>query len=1026
MSQLSSSDNHLSLARSLSNKVLDIIRTDALLGGEPIADRLAQLRDAVWPENGKSLDVSAERSVFHHALKGLNDDQKTQLFEAYARLGHVYEIAGLAARHHFFMGAKQIPSGVKEFLAKQNGSMTLDDAIGKLNKPVFEVVMTMHPTNTHSLQSMQAQRALAKAVEGKDDAAIESSLRDMLRTPVLHQQDGKDTNFTVRDETAVVLNFLGNLYEDMTAVYAEYDDGLRGKYGDTYKPQDLKLKFQLGSWGSAGDKDGNSNVTAETTLEAIAMHTSEIVARYKTDVETIDNPALADWQEKLTAANTALQAILPEVAQLREDSNKARKGDATILGKDLNDRFDALSKKLVAIRKPLDAKAFEQDVSAVHTSSGDAKALDLLRKIRIFGFDFSKIEYRETAEEYGRVAAELIAGYTRMSAEQRKNELTKLLSSRSDDPQHLLSAEKHNIIAAANKPYSAESALPIAYHTMKRMELARDFPTMIQDNVLAECGRADDDKEHTKDEIVAQGTANILEAQLMQRMIPEKDGRTVKLGIIPLFEEPNTMMNIDAIMRSVYDNEAYQQHLETMKDRHDGKRTQQVQIAHSDNARRSGLLAARAYIHEAHKKMRALNEEYNIGTEFFEGGSISDAYRNGVRAVSASVNAFDLHDYIKFTFQGGDLVNYFNAPSSSVRLLTRNITHAASRFEKEGDKWIVRNRANETPEQESAAQENRKPNPVMEDVAIAALKDTLTEYQKEDFQKDKMGVLLAVLDCQNETRAGGRGSRAAKRGGEVAFARTESTQMAIAKRYPHLHDIKPVDIEKIRTIAFSEAWQQAGIVPSWLGSKNLGQHLLDETRKKLDEVKAKPVKSDAEKDFITAFTGVSADTIELTPKQIKTYYNKSPTFRDAEDRSAFALAMTDPNSLQWIEGRLAELKKLGADKNTVQSGNAYLAHVQETYKNAADLAYAALKGEKRSGEVRADMLKALPHLARDVSRKANYRDFLLYTKIHGTGEHDRGVLHNAGDTVVHGRLLAADDPAYGAAVRPPERDVALV
>ena len=29
-------------------------------------------------------------------------------------------------------------------------------------------------------------------------------------------------------------------------------------------------------------------------------------------------------------------------------------------------------------------------------------------------------------------------------------------------------------------------------------------------------------------------------------------------------------------------------------------------------------------------------------------------------------------------------------------------------------------------------------------------------------------------------------------------------------------------------------------------------------------------------------------------------------------------------------------------------------------------------------------------------------------------DHDRGLLHNAGDTVMHSRFLAADDPLYGA------------
>ncbi len=998
-------DDHLKLAHNLVEMMLEIIQADNSLGGMAVAERLSRLQEVVWPKDGKYLEIKAERRVFKEVLQGLNETQRTQLFEAYARMGHLYEIAGLGARKHFFSKQRKIPGGVAVLIENMGDA---DEVVAKLNQPVFEVVMTMHPTNTHSLESMQAQRELIKAVESADVEKAKQAMRMVLYAPVLHEKHGEDANFTVRDETAVIVHFLNNLYDDSTAVYKEYDDALRTKFLSAYKPEELNLQLKLGSWGSAGDKDGNSNVTAEATLEAIAMHTSAIVSRYKTDMEVIGGDRLASWKEKIIKAHTELKTLLPEIEQLRKDSTEARSGGATISGQELSDRFDTLSKKLVEVRKPLDAKDFEQDVQQEYARAQDKQVLDLLRKIRLFGFDFSKIEYRETAEEYGRVAAELMPGYKSMSPEKKVQELTTLLAAQNEDPQHLLGAVKDKIIAAANVPYSEESALPIAYHTMKRMELARDFPTMIKDNVLAECGRFGDDAAHPVAEVVSQGTSNILEAQLMQRMTQEKDGRTPKLGIVPLFEEPNTMMNIDAIMRSAYENKAYQQHLELMKDEHKGKCTQQVQIAHSDNARRSGLLAARAYIHEAHKKMRALNKEMGIETQFFEGGSISDAYRNGVRAVSASVNAFDLHDFTKFTFQGGDLVNYFTAPSSTVRLLSRNIAHAATRFEKDGDGWKIRNRSEENAE--SIARNMRKPFQLLDEIATEALKKTLTDYERDDFDKDKMGAMLAVIDYKGENRAGARGSRATERGKALAFANVDSTKAGIIKPIDILKNLKPIDIKKVRTISFSEAWQHAGIVPSWLGSKNLGKHLLEETKKHLDEIKASKNPT-----IRSQFGTISEATETLTPEQVQLFYERSPTFRDAQDRSAFAIAMTDPHSIEWIDKRLDLMNTMELHPGIVANGRQYLGHMRETHMKAAQLAHESLTGVALDGSPREAMTSALDRLTDDIGRKAHYRDFLLYAKIQGTSEHDRGVIHNAGDTVVHGRFLAADDPTYGEA-----------
>ncbi|MGE0754158.1 MAG: phosphoenolpyruvate carboxylase, partial [Alphaproteobacteria bacterium] len=524
---------------------------------------------------------------------------------------------------------------------------------------------------------------------------------------------------------------------------------------------------------------------------------------------------------------------------------------------------------------------------------------------------------------------------------------------------------------------------------------------------------------HSVEDISAQGTAHLLEAQFMQRMMPEKEGRNPRLGIIPLFEEPGTMMNIDSIMRRAYDNPAYRAHMDEIAARRQQPLTQQVQIAHSDNARRSGLLAARAYIHEAHKKMRILNEEKGIRTQFFEGGSISDAYRNGVRAVSASVNAFDLHDFAKFTFQGGDLVNYFSAPSSSIRLFTRNITHMASRFEMQDGQWHVRKRSPmKADDDPSEYQNKRRPNPVMEDIAVAALKDTLADYQREDFRQDTMGTILAVLDYEGEKNAGNRGSRndmrgngAARKGNDVGCGDSG-------------HALVPVKIEKMRTISFSEAWQHAGIVPSWIGSQHLAKHLLNEVQKKKAELQGKTGLNAAEQQFMDRFSGVTERSERLLSEQVQLLYDKSPTFRDAQDRTVFGLAMTDPETIGWLERRLKKMSEENPSDPMIQSGRGYVSHIRKTYELAAKLAFEALQGKTLGTEqtIKSQMSSILEHMQHDMQNKSQYRDFLLYVKLRGESkyqsrltDHQRGVLHNAGDTVVHGRFLAADDPAYGRA-----------
>jgi hypothetical protein len=526
------------------------------------------------------------------------------------------------------------------------------------------------------------------------------------------------------------------------------------------------------------------------------------------------------------------------------------------------------------------------------------------------------------------------------------------------------------------------------------MELARDHGGIIRDNVLAECGKLEG--KHSEADVTAQGAANILEAVLLQKAV-EHDGKRPFLGVVPLFEEPETMTNITGIMNLAYRNPGYQKHLELLaKDHYDGKKTQQVQIAHSDNARRSGLQAARAYIHEAHKRMRELNKNCGIKTQFFEGGSISDAYRNGVRAISGSVDAFGLHDFAKFTFQGGDLLNYFNSPGSISRLFSRNIVHAVSAKELDPD-----NKPKE------------KSNPIIDDIAIAALKRTLQDYQQQDFTTEKMGRMLAALYYDEETKAGTWGSRAPQRGdgaGQDKLAFSPGAKVQVGA----FHHV-PIEIERVRTISFSEAWQHAGIVPSWLGSKNLDKYLQEETLNML----AQPhvgYSQHAWQEFDNLLKDVSAKK-PLEPDDLQTFYKKSPTFKDAQDRTAFALAMTDPAALYKLQTRLAASEGEGKEKEQALE---YMNHVMETYRSASKTTYAAFEGKLMLNPRMAQnlMTQALPRLAPVLVQKTDYRSFLQYTreKLREEGKlnlHIHSIIHNAGDTISHGRYLPADDPAYG-------------
>ena len=77
----------------------------------------------------------------------------------------------------------------------------------------------------------------------------------------------------------------------------------------------------------------------------------------------------------------------------------------------------------------------------------------------------------------------------------------------------------------------------------------------------------------------------------------------------------------------------------------------------------------------------------------------------------------------------------------------------------------------------------------MDEIAVAALKRTYYDYVQDDFTKNAIGSLFAVLGAgyDRESKVGNRGSRAAARGS----GNLQTTS------------IKPIDVDKLRTIPFS-------------------------------------------------------------------------------------------------------------------------------------------------------------------------------------------------------------------------------
>lgn len=1060
------------VAKTLGNMLIEQVAPD----GGWLKDALSQMGEIAWGKTynaakGDSYEKAGQKRLAADALiKGLidkapDDAARSALAQGYARLGHMYEIAGHIARENFFLGRdKQLdkifkaneqlppgqekriptkdemtPGGIHEMLFDEKKpffNKTVSEMVAILSRPVSEYVFTQHPTNTNTLTSMKLQREIAKDV---DDLVAGRGSMAKLQQHIAAFAKGdivQEKNFTAKDETDIVINFLSNAYHDIDRLYEVVERGLTRKFGKGYDDAqrtalDLKLKF--GSWGSAGDKDGNNNIKSENTLEAIVLHKKQAAELLAEDLGKMkDLPAgLADWRARLENAAVGYGNVLGRLERVRKEGNDIA------LSKE---EFGQISQQVRDIGANLgkqgDLQAQVEDAFNHPTDNAQKNALlSFNRKLKVFGLNLGKIEYRETAEEYERALATLLRqekvrdfGFAQdaaafsasvehirqekklagdlgkevdagLIAREEKNMQAALASiMEHPDAQKGLAELTANFMRSAKGEYlrsytdkvSGDDA--ITYHTLKRMELARDFDDMITHNVLAEC----------------KGTHNLLEALALQVAATDNTGKRARLHVVPLFEEADTMASIPRVLEDGLNNKPYYEHLLELKAREGtADITQQIQIAHSDNARRAGAIASRGIIHEGHHAARNAQEAYNFSVEkynakhpndpksklnlqFFEGGSLSDSYRNGVRAATAMIRDFDLGAFAKFTYQGGDLLNYFNQPTSMERLTLRGIVQQAELLENGKQNGIDH---------------------VQEEKVIAGLSKLQREYDTIVYEApgNPIGRLLYELGYRDHIGAGNSGTRGGAR-----------------KDDPKEKELRAIDASAIRTIGFSETLQHEHIHPTFMGAGKIRASIEDSLGKK------------------------------LSAGEWHKLYRESPSFKDAIDKLAYSIINSD---LQKAGRKIYEKTRTDPvlQQPKWREANAALRDfvaraLPGQYVDAGKMVYEAMTGndfidpvknpghkiiqDYQIGEIGGDghMLDAadrMKHLIKNIDEMKQYESLgYKHSFISGMEvlEHNIGALaagaknllarlfHNARDTLYHGRTFVADDPKYGAAL----------
>jgi phosphoenolpyruvate carboxylase len=108
-----------------------------------------------------------------------------------------------------------------------------------------------------------------------------------------------------------------------------------------------------------------------------------------------------------------------------------------------------------------------------------------------------------------------------------------------------------------------------------------------------------------------------------------------ELDIVPLFETIDDLERASGIMRELYTDAGYREHLKRRGN------VQEIMLGYSDSNKDGGYLAANWFVHEAQSALAALADEHGVKIRFFhgKGGSIDRGGGQSHRSLRAQPHA---------------------------------------------------------------------------------------------------------------------------------------------------------------------------------------------------------------------------------------------------------------------------------------------------------------------------------------------------------------------------------------------------
>ncbi len=554
------------------------LRSDVRKLGELLGETLVRQEGADLLELVESVRKAVREGGGEEILATLSVEDSVQLVRAFSTYFHLANVAEQVHRARVLQGERAssgswISRAVDRILEVQSSlhEFAQEDLQGWMDEFSLRPVFTAHPTEAARRSVLSKLGTIADLLDDNKNAVRERRLAETV--DLLWQTDelrlGRPEPL---DEAVNALYYLDDLFA-MT-IPDVLDDFARelARLGVTISPTARPLSF--GTW-IGGDRDGNPNITAAVTRDAITLQIGHFIRAMLA--------ALDPLRQALSVSTRIAGASLELQESVAQDLEKLPEIEARFLRLNVEEPYRL---KATAIRHRLILTQRRHAAGAEHQEGRDYEnTAELLADLMLMRDSL-------LAHKGELIAHGLLERVIRTVSSFGITHATMDVREHSD-------AHHHALAQLAANPAALDERAQNTVDTFRAIdELITKFgPEVIETYIISMT------KAHT-DVLAAVELASY--AGLIT------DGHS-KVGFAPLLETVAELRAADTILDLLLSDPAYR---EIVRGRHD---VQEVMLGYSDSNKDAGIATSQWEIHKAQRKLRDIAIKHGVKLRLFHG-----------------------------------------------------------------------------------------------------------------------------------------------------------------------------------------------------------------------------------------------------------------------------------------------------------------------------------------------------------------------------------------------------------------------